>query len=56
MCEVVGFLEEIEHCAATPGLSVARITAIVAIAVSEFWETNPRVDLYVMAGREDICV
>ena len=54
--EVVSFLEKIQHCAAAPGLSVARITAVGTIAIGEFWETSPRVGLYVMAGREDIGV
>jgi hypothetical protein len=54
--EVVGFLEKIEHCAAAPGLGVARIAAVGAIAVGEFWETSPRVGLYVTARREDIGV
>jgi hypothetical protein len=49
--EVVGFLEKIEHCAAAPGLSVARITAVGAIAVGKFWETSPWVGLYVTARR-----
>lgn len=54
--EVVGFLKKIEHRAATPSLSVTRITAIDAITVGEFWETSPRVGLYVTARREDVGV
>lgn len=54
--EVVRFLEKIEHCAAAPGLSFARIAAVGAIVVGEFWETSPRVGLYVTARREDIGV
>jgi len=56
MGEVVSFLEKIKHCAAAPGLSIARIAAVGAVAVGQFWETSPRVGLYVMAGREDIGV
>ena len=54
--EVIRFLEKIEHCAAAPGLGVARIAAEGAIVVGKFWETSPRVGLYVTARREDICV
>jgi hypothetical protein len=54
--EVVGFLKKIKHRAATPSLSVTRIAAIDAITVGEFWETSPRVSLYVTARREDVGV
>lgn len=54
--EVVRVLEKIEHCAAAPSLSVARIAAVGAIVVGEFWETSPWVGLYVTARREDVVV